>query len=649
MVDSRGILDGIDLAGVASPECLAVIQYWDQDGNTQTSSVLPGVGGWVVGVDRRPDHTTWQAENQALGIAFSLAWVSMDNGATLLIPREGLRESGACRLKRIRPLPGLIAAREGNGSALVLPLDHGCLCRAEGKAPAEYEVPLFFPFTYPLMCNMPLWGIDRGNGLAVAVIVDGGQFDVSLAIRTCWGESKLYSIDPVFTIRDYPGDAPLAEDITLHYGQLSGAEAGYAGIARFYRRYNVEQRKLPTLAEKMRDNPTVAYSAKALCLRCRMGVKQLPTPILEQTPDNQPPLHVYMTFENVRMLVEELARQHVGPAEICLAGWNYAGHDGAFPQLFPVEEKLGGEAALRSTIERAHELGYPLSLYDNYHDAYSLADTFDPNYLFQTHDGSRAPISNYAGGRAYKLCARCAYEQYAVNSLPRVAELGANGVYYVDEITLMAPGKCYHPEHPTSRRETVQWWKRIMQQVRAIHGGFQSEGARDWALPELDRAYCVASTPDAPSPFIDERVPLFPMVYHGFLIYNSFRSGVNAFPGEDVYLQNIAYGGSPILYYHHLHNPAWSAADGIAKDLTFVDAKKLVVDVARIKLVTDDLAKLAPLQTSHIEGFATLTPTLTATTYANGTKVFVNYAHTPCEAAPGHIVSPRDFLVLPTA
>jgi len=646
MTDARSQLGLAALPGTASPECLAMVQYWDGAGQVLAAAVNPATDGWEIGGDGGAGKTVWRAENRSIGIGFTLELAVAGDTATLTIPQAGRQESGACRLKRIRPLPGLLAAREGDGSSLVLPLDHGVLCRTEGKKPAEQEIPLFFPFTYPLMCNMPLWGIDRGNGATVAAIAAGGQFDMSLAVRTGWGEDKLYSVDPVFAIRDYPDDAPLAEDIAIQYGFLAGSEAGYPGIARFYRRYNVEQRHLPTLAEKMQDNPTVAYSAKALCLRCRMGVKQLPTPILEQTPDNQPPLHVYMTFENVRMLVEEMARQQVGPTEICLAGWNYAGHDGAFPQLFPVEEKLGGEAALRQTIERSRALGYPLSLYDNYHDAYSLADTFDPKYLFQTHDGTRARISDYAGGRAYKLCAQCAFEQYAVKSLPRVAQLGAQGVYYVDEITLMAPGKCYHPDHPTSRRETVFWWKRIMQEVRRHFGGFQSEGARDWALPELDRAYCVASTTDAPSPLIDERVPIFPMVYHGFLIYNSFRSGVNSFPGEEVYLQNIAYGGFPIVYYHHIHNPVWSAADGIAKDLTFVDAAKLVVDVARIKRITDDLARLAPLQTSPIEGFAELSPTLTETTYANGARVLVNYADTACEVASGQVVAPRDFLVL---
>ena len=644
MTGSRDLLGGSHLPGMSSPECLAIVEFWDGDGGTRVSSVLSGQDGWTV---ERDAGSTWRAENRDVGIAFGLSLFRAGDGATLTVPREGFREDGACRFKSIRPLPGLVAGHEGDGSVLVLPVDLGCLCRAQGKEPAEHRLPVFTPFTYPLMCNMPLWGILRADGKALAAILESGELDAVLAVRTCWGEERLYSADPVFTIREYPDEAPLPEDIRIRFGSLTGTEAGYAGIARFYRRYNVETRGLPTLAEKMADNPTIAYSAKALCLRCRMGVKQLPTPVLEQTPETQPPLHVYMTFDNVRTLIEEMARQDVGSTEVCLAGWGYGGHDGAFPQLFPPEEKLGGEAALRRMIDRADELGYPVTLYDNYHDAYSLADTFDPECLVRQHDGARARVSDYAGGRAYKLCAKCAYERYAVNTMPRVAGLGAKGTYYVDELTLMAPGKCYHPEHPTSRRQTVEWWKRIMREARRHFGGFQSEGGRDWALPELDRAYCVANTTDTPSPIIDERVPIFPMVYHGFLIYNSFRCAVNSFPGEDMYLLNVACGGFPVVYYHHIHNPVWSAAHGIAKDLTFVDAAKLKVDVARIKRITDDLARLAPLQTVCIDGFAQLSPTLAETTYADGTKVFVNYADEPCGVPSGQTVPPREFVVVP--
>lgn len=52
-MDHRGQLGGIDLPGTASPECLAVVRYWDRDGNVQASAVLPDNGGWGIGVERR--------------------------------------------------------------------------------------------------------------------------------------------------------------------------------------------------------------------------------------------------------------------------------------------------------------------------------------------------------------------------------------------------------------------------------------------------------------------------------------------------------------------------------------------------------------------------------------------------------------------
>jgi len=68
-MDHRGQLDGIDLPGTVSPECLAVVRYWDRDGNVQASSVLPYNAGWDVGVERRRQGATWRAANRATGIA----------------------------------------------------------------------------------------------------------------------------------------------------------------------------------------------------------------------------------------------------------------------------------------------------------------------------------------------------------------------------------------------------------------------------------------------------------------------------------------------------------------------------------------------------------------------------------------------------
>jgi hypothetical protein len=353
-----------------------------------------------------------------------------------------------------------------------------------------------------------------------------------------------------------------------------------------------------------------------------------------------------MTFENIREIINEFVRQNVGPTEICLVGWNYSGHDGAFPQLFPVEEKFGGEKELLKTIEFSNKAGYPLSLYDNYYDAYSLANNFDPDYIVMQHDGTRALSGKYAGGQAYVLCGKCAYEKYALKSLRQTEALGSKGTYYIDEITLLSPKKCYNKKHLMSRRDNAIWWKKILKEAQRIFGSSHSEGGRDWAFPELDRIYCItASNPNNTAPYIDEHIPFYQMVYHGIAIYNTYRSSVNALPGDNTYLLNLSYGGMPIIYYHHIFNPAWSSADGIHYDFIFGGPEKLKEDTAVIKHITDDISRLSHLSTEFIEGFIRHDSKLTETIYSNGESFYANFSDEQYILPTGEKIPPHDFLI----
>lgn len=102
----------------------------------------------------------------------------------------------------------------------------------------------------------------------------------------------------------------------------------------------------------------------------------------------------------------------------------------------------------------------------------------------------------------------------------------------------------------------------------------------------------------------------------------------------------------PIVYYHQIFNPAWTAADGWDRDLIFGDAEKLKYDVTRIKRVTDDVAKCSKLQTEFIENFITHSLTLTEKVFPDGSSVFVDYGDQPYASGCGHMVPPRDFLVV---
>ncbi len=63
-------------------------------------------------------------------------------------------------------------------------------------------------------------------------------------------------------------------------------------------------------------------------------------------------MKLYLTFDEVGMLLDALKSNGVEKAEICIIGWNQKGHDGRYPQLFPLEESTGGEKALRELIKK---------------------------------------------------------------------------------------------------------------------------------------------------------------------------------------------------------------------------------------------------------------------------------------------------------
>lgn len=629
---------------------LAVVEYWDSDGNEKQVEATPD-NGWEIEVKRDGEGVEWVASHKAAGLAFAVVLNTDGEDMTFKSPLDRFVEKDSCRFKGIHVLPGFVGSREGQGATLVLPYDEGGLCRCEGKTPARTHFPLYFP--WPSYGLMAMYGIDFGNGHALAAVIDGGRFDSSLMVSTCRGKNKHYCADAVFALRDFVNDDLPDEDLSIRFGllEVQPDETGWVAMGRFHRRYNHHVRHLPSLADKMQGNSTLEHSNRSVSIRFRMATKPVPATVLNQTPENQPPVKVFLRFEDVQRLVEEFARQELGPAELCLVGWNYGGHDGAWPQAFPVEESLGGESALRRLIECSHELGFPMSLHDNFYDAYTLADNYDPDTIVIKPDGTQLVGDYWAGGQSHHLCPQCACEKYAAQSMAATAKLGIKGPYYSDVLTEAGLDRCFDPRHRVSRRQCAEWWKRILKHKQDVFGASYSEGSRDWALPELDRTFEIVHADKIAFDFIDERVPVYPVIYHGYLIYNSYRKGINALPGEDYYLTNVAYGGMPLIYFHYRFITPKPGADPtkMQRDFVLGDAQQTQADVASIKKITDDVARYAHLQTEFIDNIIRHDDGLSETVYSDGTSVWVNFSDQPRQTPCGTVVNAKDFAVLAPA
>lgn len=471
---------------------------------------------------------------------------------------------------------------------------------------------------------MPIFGMKTPRTTFVA-IVTGLPHDYTLVAQAKKGA---YALFPRFT---FGGRAPHG-DITIEFHRLSGGDADYSGMARTYRAYQLARGACVPLKDRIAKSPELAYAANCVEVRIRQGWKPAPSPVENQTPETEPPMKVAVTFDRVGQILDEFKKQGIARAEVCLVGWNRKGHDGRYPQIFPVEESLGGEAKLRELIAKAKGMGYAIVGHNNLSDAYRISEVWDEEYLIRNPDGTLSTNASWSGGRMYNVCPRRAYERFASKDLRAMAALGFRGVHYIDVLSIVRPRACYDPRHPLTTDESAAWIDRILHEGKEVFGGISSEGPFDFCCGNLDYALYVSfgSLTDTPK-MVDRIVPIWQLVYHGIIMSNPFAQTTNYTIKDDVArLKMVEFGGRPMFYFHSKfleENKQWMGAE----DLTCETDAALVAGVAKIREGADEYARLAHLQTCFMERHEAIEPDVFRTTYSDGTAIVVNYRTTPCD------------------
>jgi hypothetical protein len=467
---------------------------------------------------------------------------------------------------------------------------------------------------------MPMFGMKTPR-MTFAAVVTGMPYNYSLVARAANG---VYTLAPVF---DRGMDKPY-EDLAVSYYPLTGDQANYAGMARVYRAYQLGRKACVPLKERIKTSPELAYAARYPEVRIRQGWKPVPSPVPDQTVLDEPPMKAMVTFDRVGDIVDEFKKQGVAGAELCLVGWNQKGHDGRWPQIFPVEEQLGGEAKLRAVIKKAQGLGYQIVGHGNHLDAYKIADCWDGEYVCKNADGQLPRgTGTWGGGRVYTICAQRAYERFAVKDMPMVAALGYRGLYYLDVFTCVRVPMCGDPRHPLNERQSAHSIDQIMKLGKETFGGIASEGPYDFCCGDLDFVLYVSfEKPNGPLPsLVDRLVPIWQLVYNGIILSNPFTTTVNDTAQErDAQLKLIEFNGRPIFYFYSkfMSNGKNWMGDG---DLGCATDEELRASVAKIKQGQDAFTPLSRLQLEFMEGHDQLATGVFRTVFSDGTEIVTNY------------------------
>ena len=427
------------------------------------------------------------------------------------------------------------------------------------------------------------------------------------------------------------------EDFSIEWRTLTGDDADYSGMARAYRKYQLDRGAVKPFTERVKGNDALKYAVEAPEIRIRQAWKPVPSPIPEQVPENEPAIKkVAVTFDRVGDIARELKRQGVGKAELCLVGWNIGGHDGRWPQSFPPEAALGGEAKLRKCIKDTQDCGYQIVPHANFRDAYRIAENWDIEYLIKNDEGEpvQAHSQFWGGGRQFQICPKRAYEFYSSREMPRMAALGFKGMGYFDVVTILLAPKCNDPRHPLSRAESAKWWGKSAELSRKFFGGFASEGSLDHFAGSLDSVlYASFGDPRKKNKgLVDGMLPVWQLCYNGIIVNNPFTTTVN-FTAQDRYsrLKLLEYGGRPNFYFYSKFVD--DGTDWMGKsDLGCSTDEELKASVAKIKAGWDIYAQVNHLQYEFIEDHAEVAPGVWRTGYANGERMYVNYNTAAAEA-----------------
>jgi len=487
----------------------------------------------------------------------------------------------------------------------------------------------------------PLYGMKTPRTTFVA-FATGMKYHAGINYAASNG---LYTISMTFHEDMYD----IYEDLSVEYHLFDNPEADYNEMAHCYRDYQKAHNKMVPLKDRMKERPALAYAAKYPEVRIRQAWKPVPAKINRQVPENEPVARSYVPFARVAELAKGLKSAGVEGAELCLVGWNKGGHDGAFPQLFPVEPVLGGEVALRQCIRDVQSLGYAIVAHGNYNDAYMLADSFDLEFVKEKDENGLLvrPMKTWGGGGQFTMCPQRAYEKFAIRDAARVAALGFSGVYYLDVVTCNVPRACRDPRHPLTRAGIVKWFNAILDLHSETFGGVSSEGACDAYIDHFDSVLTACWGNPFPKPdseltpeqleerrhgFFADYVPFWEIVYHGYLLYTPFRNIMNATANPDprFMLKLAEYDGRPTFYVHSRFKTYVSAAMG-ARDLRADSDEELAFSIECIKKGADEYAARAHLQELFIERHGEVAPGVFKTLYSNGSYMLVNYTDGPVE------------------
>ena len=353
------------------------------------------------------------------------------------------------------------------------------------------------------------------------------------------------------------------------------------------------------------------------------------------------------TFAQAEEILGELTGAGVKGLSIRMTGWSNGGVRQQVLTRVRAVRELGGSGAMTSLIQQAKKQGT---------DIY-----FDGISCFAYHSGIFQGFLPYANAARYatrdqvKLypydivtylpadwqedfyLVRPAYAQTCASHLIQyVKERGATGVAFRDIGNLLSAD--YYPKDLKTREQVKQMNVDTLKETSASGQKIMIKEGNDYALPYVDRITDMNLTGQAYN-IIDERIPFYQIALHGL---KDFTGQAINLSGDylQMLLECAEYGAGL--------NFTFMAADTkVLRDTNYscyTSSGYTYWKEQIIPMIVRYQAEMAGLNQQRITNHERVTENVTVTTYADGTKVYVNYGDEEYRDGAA-AVPPMDYLV----
>lgn len=580
-----------------------------------------------------------------------------DNQLIVELPHEEIEYKTAYPLTKVSLLPYFGAGSMEEEGYLLVPEGSGAIINFNnGKSKqSAYYADVYgrddgqkrTEFVDETRVAIPVFGIANGDSSFVAIMeeyssvaaiqadVSGRRHSYNSAYATyelVHGDTMDISAKSDRTIMAFEKNVPEGSTVQS-YTFIEGTD--YADMAKVYREYLQEQYPELTKVEETEMPVAVEFIGAIDRIKQILGM-----------PVKKP--EVLTSYADAKAILEEMIADGYENISVRYTGWMNGGLQHSIPKDIDLTKGMGGKKALQALMEYANNNNVDVYLSGYTQNEYD-SDLFDgfirsrdaakyiSREVTELYGYSNVTFGELSTARqeSYHLLRPSVCVELMNNLAEAAAEYNA-GVGFEDTGYLLSAD--YNPKRTVTREEVMKMQADTMASIKASGTPIMISAGNAYAVAYADIITNV-ELEGKDYQILDYKVPFYEIALHGLINYTGDAINL-ADNAQDMVLKSAESGAGLSFAFMSeeadiLQNTEYMEFFGAAYGQWKETAKEYYLRYKK---------DMAGLNNQYITGHEVLTNGVTATTYENGTVVYVNYNTT--DYVDGSMTVPaRDYLV----